>query len=324
MKVLNRRRVALLCAGLGSVGAVSAFTFGATSAQFTSAAEGQTNTITDGTVVLHGSQGGSLPPLNIPVLNPGDAYCNAGYFPGGTKCPGGTAEGAQTPTGDGTLYHIAYTGTSNAFVALDMKVSSTAAAACTTANKATSTLAPSTTGILPSAVTAACSGANAVGTLPVFDGDAANIDLVSGSSDPSSGQIPLLTDTDFDNAATCSTDASSVVTCVSEIKNVELTSFADGTPAPGNVNPLNDEEWPGGHLGHVDIALSVALPQNVTNAVQGSGAVVTLSAHAVQVANNIGSVTSGSPKTGVCDATTFIKSVVVNGSGDSYCPLSWR
>lgn len=317
MKVLNRRRVALLCAGLGSVGAVSAFTFGATSAQFTSQAESQTNTITDGTVILHGSQGGSLPPLNIPVLNPGDVYCNPGYFPAG-QCPGGL-----TPTATGTLYHVAYTGTSDAFVGFDMKVSSTAAKACTTANGATTSIGASLASIPVATVTADCSGINAIGTLPVFDGDAANIDLVSGSTDPSTGQIPLLTDVDLDNAAKCSSDANSVVTCVSDIKNVELTSFADGTGQPnGNMNALNDEVWPGGHLGHVDIALAVELPKTATNAVQGSGAVVTLSAHAVQVANNTGSLPSGAPNSTPCDATTFLSSVQVVG-GNSYCPISW-
>lgn len=330
MKFLNKRGTALVCAGLGVAGAVTAVTFGATSAQFTSAAATQDNSITAGTITLTANDASASQALTIPTLNPGDSYCSDG-------CGG-------TPTGHGGDYQLYYAGTSPAFVGLDFDLSSTAAKACTTANGATTSIPASQTSVDPATVVADCTGG--VGTLPLFDGDSAAVNLLANEGNATGEQIPLLTDSVLDNAATCSTNASSVVTCTSVVNDIEVAQ----TSWFWNNTPFNGEQWVNTPGNNVNLHLQVSLPSSAGNEFQGSGADVKLTGHAVQWNNNVGALASSANNVAnggslaTCASTAVVPSntstltssiislpstATIHGggaysdAGNSFCPLSW-
>lgn len=247
MRFLSKRRAALLCAGLGTVGAASAFTFGATSAQYTSTADTQNNTITSGTVALTEDTAQSVQ-QTITGFMPGDTSQNSKYF-------------------------LTYAG-NDAFVGVDLKITSTAGAAC-----------PAYVGSAgPVAVADLLSNCTDTGTVPMFDGDP-----TSGSLDlsvlPQNGNPAhqLFNPGDLENGSSCSADAAGLVTCTVEKDNVIVP--------PGSISGgANDLVWHNGT--HDFITVKASLPLGASNIFQGSVVHIDLTGHAVQFANNNGPVGS--------------------------------
>ena len=311
MKVLNRKRVALLCAGLGATGAVSAFSFGATSAQFTSNADPQNNVITAGTITLSSTAGGSAP-LSIPVsgLVPGDVYCTPSSTSG--NCP-------ANPTGPGGIYNLVYTGSSPAFVGLDMHVTSSAPNPCPAAPAGTY----NNSGASPTlaSVVALCTGAGHLGQLPLFDGSAGSLDLTADERATGAFGKMLYQDSQFDHTATCTVDSNHYMTCTSDIPNI-LVPSGPNNDGHGVGTPFNGEQWVNGDSDALNLAVS--LPSTAGNEYQGSTATITLTGHAVQFNNNNGGTGAPSnPGTGC--PTTFVGSIQgpVAPTVGTFCPASW-
>lgn len=285
MKLLTMKRAALLCAGLGAVGAIGAFTFAGTSAQFTSSADAQNNSITTDTVTLTENMAASQV-MSVTHFMPGDGSC---YSP-----PVGAKYICDYPRND---YALTYHG-ADAFVGLDFTIVSTAAQACTAL--------PASASVSSTAVASTCTG---TGQSPLFNGDP-NAGALDLSVTPENGNTAhqLLLDSDLEANTTCSTDASQVVTCTSTTKNV-LMPVGYGNTA------FNGLKWVDGSTDFVQV--DTGLPSTAGNQYQGSGATFTLQSHAVQFKNN-NSTVGGSP---ACDAATTFP----NGLGGSgtYCPISW-
>jgi hypothetical protein len=286
MKILTMRRTALLCAGLGAVGAISAVAFTGTSALFTGDAPAGNGNITAATVTLGSTNVGRS--VTIDNLVPGDKDSQ-------------------------DYYALTYSGSSPAFVGLDVKVSSTASAD----NKG---CAPqgSYSGSTLATLIADCKGG--IGTLPLFDGDSnpnGALDLttnVTGVDPAHHGDHAVLGYSDIAPKTTCTVPASGPITCTSEVDNVELRSDYTSTDAS------TYEQWTNSSPS-LSFRLSVAMDANAGNAFQGSGATVTLTGHAVQWNNNVGGTNPDA--TGTCDSGTFGPSVDADPSGNTYCPVSW-
>jgi len=290
MRFLTKRRAALLCAGLGTVGAASAFTFGATSAQYTSTAAAQDNSITSGTITL-AEDGAASHAYNLTGFMPGDGAC---YSP-----PAGATYSCDKPRNE---YKVDYTGSNPAFVGLDIIVTSTASQPCTAAGASQPSLTPT-------AVVAACGGTTSVGTLPLFDGNTGGGDLdlaITPENGDTAHQIVL--DSDLVSNATCSTDASSVVSCTSTIKNALLPIHSGADQ--------NALQWVTGSSDFVQVDLG--LPLAAGNQFQGSNVHINLQGHAVQWDNNNTTKGSASP---VCDATTTFSNGLTASTVP--CPISW-
>jgi hypothetical protein len=281
----NRRRLALLCVGLGAVGAVGAFTFGATNALYTSQAAAQQNSITSGTVTLteNGTASKSITQTNF---MPGDGSC---YSP-----PAGAT---YTCNHDRNVYALNYTGTNPALVGMDIKVTSTASQPCT-ALAASTTYSPSDL--------SACTD---TGSLPLFDGQSGAGDL-DISLTPENGDTAhqLVLDSNLANVASCNTSASKIVTCTSVIKNIIMpVNYGADTKAV---------QWVTGSTDFVQV--DTGLPLAAGNQFQGSNVTFTLQSHAVQWDNNNTTRGSASP---VCDTTTTFPDGLTAASVP--CPISW-
>jgi predicted ribosomally synthesized peptide with SipW-like signal peptide len=240
---INKQRLIVIAAGVGAVGAVTALGLGGTSALYTSQADGQHNSIESGTIVLTKNAAKTVD-LNLTGFMPGD-------------------------TSPKSKYWLDYSG-DDAFVGLDLKILSTADKPCPA-------YVGGVSGITPAALLANCTG---TGTVPMFDGDP-----TSGSLDlsilPENGATAhqLFNPGDLEPGTTCASDASGVVACTVEKKNVIVP--------PGYMTvPVTADElaW---HNGSSDwITVRAGLPLAAPNVFQGSTVAIDLTAHAVQYANN--------------------------------------
>jgi hypothetical protein len=251
----NKQRAGILVGGLGLVGAVAATTLGGTSALFASEANGQSNQITAGSNVLTENAAFST------VVNA------TGFMPGDEKV---------------NKYALKYVG-NDAFVGLDVKITSTAQKAC-------DAVAASDTVV----TVAELSGCTAPGTQPMFNGDTStstgSLDLSVAPQNNNTFSPVILAGT-LESAAKCASDAAKVVTCVSDVKNIPVP--------PGYIaaDSANDLIWNDGKTGVVQVTSK--LPLAAPNAFQGSIVKIGLVSHAVQSANNSVTVGSGQvdPKT---------------------------
>lgn len=244
---INKRRAMVIAAGVGALGAVTALGIGGTSALYTSTADGQQNTIESGTVTLTKNVVKSA------------ALSETGFMPGDTVGP--------------SKYWVDYAG-EDAFVGLDLKITSTASQPCAAYVGAPGSLTPAQ-------VMASCSG---TGTLPMFNGDhsVGSLDL---SVLPQNGDTAhqLFNATDLEPGTECSADASGVVSCSIEKKNVVLPPHSGHTPGVAD-----DLKWVDGTGDWITVTAS--LPLAAGNIFQGSTVAIDLTAHAVQYANNGGAV----------------------------------
>jgi hypothetical protein len=96
---INKRRMTVIAAGVGAIGANTALGLGGTTALYTSQADGQTNTIKSGVIQLTDTSAVT------------DAIHLDGFMPG--------------DTGPKSHYRVAYSG-QDAFVGLDLKITATA------------------------------------------------------------------------------------------------------------------------------------------------------------------------------------------------------
>ena len=289
MKLFNNRRaLALTGSAIGAAGLISFVGFGGTSALFTSQAPTQNNTIAAGTVVL-----GQNPALAS------QAYSLTGFMPGDGACYSPPAGAGYTCDKPENLYALKYTGSNPAFVGLDIAVSSTAANACPGVTASTNNISAST-------LVADCTG---VGQLPLFDSDTGGGDLdlaITPENGDTAHQIVL--DSNLIGQASCSTNASDVVTCVSNIKNA-LLPINYGADSAALQWVTNSTDW---------VRVDLGLPSSAGNQFQGSGVSINLTAHAVQWENNNTTQGATSP---TCDpATTFSNGLTASTVP---CPISW-
>jgi len=282
MKVLNRKRIALLCAGLGAAGAASAFTLGGTSALYTSQADSQVNSITSGTVVL-AEDGTASHSIAQTGFMPGDGACSTAPVGANYVCDKGE-----------NLYKVKYTGTNPAFVAMDIAVTSTASQACSTAPAS---------GPVSAADIAGCTG---TGSLPLFDGQTGAGDLdISLTPENSDTAHQLVLDSNLVTASAC-TSAAHVITCTANINNI-LMPLGSGVGASAL-------QWTNGSADSVHV--DTGLPTTAGNQFQGSSVQFTLTSHAVQWDNNNTVVGSGP----ACSANVTFPAAL--GSAGTVCPIS--
>jgi hypothetical protein len=269
------KRTGLLVGGVGTVAALTALTFGGTSALYSSGANGQGNKITSGAMTLTENTPASTA-LNV-----------TGFMPGDEKI---------------SKYALKYVG-NDAFVGFDLKVVSTAAKSC-------AAIAPG-----DAAVTVAdLAGCTDAGTQPMYNGDTlANSGALDLTVTPRNGNTgsPLLLSDAVQSATKCAADASSVVTCTAEVKNVPIP------PAYISEPTQRDLIWQDGQVDTVTV--TSMLPLAATNVFQSSTVKIDLVARAVQAANN-----SATRFNGAAADTTF----GYGGSGtgtqaDLLFPKSW-
>jgi hypothetical protein len=239
---INKRRAGVLVGGVGAVAALAALTVGGTSALYTSTVGPQQNSIQSGTNVLT---------ENSAVTQ---TLTEVGFMPGDEKT---------------SKYGLKYQG-QDAFVGFDIKIVSTAQAACAAvANDASVTVAE---------MTASCPG---VGAQPMFNGD-----TNSGSLDlnitPINGNTygPLLLADTLQTATACAADGAGLITCTVEKKNVLVP------PGYVSANSANDLIWTNNKTDSV--LVTSKLPLQASNVFQGSTVKIDVVAHAVQAANNSG------------------------------------
>lgn len=287
-RLKNRQVLAFAGSALGAAGLISFVGLGGTSALFTSSAATQHNSITAGTVVLTENTAASK------------AYDLTGFMPGDGACyspPAGATYTCDKPRNE---YSLAYSGSNPAFVGLNIVVASTAAQPCTGLTASTSSVSAST-------VATSCT---AVGSAPLFDGNSGGGDLdlaITPENGDTAHQIVL--DSNLVSAASCSTDASDVVTCSATINDALLPVNYGNTANAGL-------QWITGSTDFVQVDLG--LPTSAGNQFQGSGVSIDLTAHAVQWENNNTTKGSTSP---TCDPNTTFS----NGLSASTvpCPISW-
>jgi hypothetical protein len=178
---INKRRMTVIAAGVGALGAVTALGLGGTSALYTSEATGQTNSIESGVIQL----------TNTSAVS--DAIHLEGFMPG--------------DTGPKSHYRVAYAG-QDAFVGLNLKITATAAQPCAAV--------AGQSDIPLNDLLANCTG---TGTVPMFDGDAGGTLDLSVLPENGVTAAPLLGTNNFDAGTSCSAPTG-YVTCVSELKNV--------------------------------------------------------------------------------------------------------
>jgi predicted ribosomally synthesized peptide with SipW-like signal peptide len=240
---MNKRRIAVIAAGVGTLGAVTALGLGGTSALYTSQADGQQNSIESGTIVLTKNAVKTVD-LNLTGFMPGD-------------------------TSPKSKYWLDYSG-EDAFVGLDLTITSTADKPCPAYVGGASSISPA-------ALVASCTG---TGTAPMFNGDP-----TSGSLDlsilPENGVTAhqLFNPGDLEPGTQCDADVAGVVTCTVERNNVIVPPGYMSTPITADELAWHDgsSDW---------ITVQAALPLAAPNAFQGSTVGIDLTAHAVQYANN--------------------------------------
>jgi len=269
---ISKRRIALVGAGVATAGAAAVLSLGGTSALYTSGATSQDNVITSGTVALTQDTQKSVA-LNVGGFMPGDS----------------------SPT---SKYALSYAG-NDAFTGVDLKITSTANAAC-------AHYASGAASITPTDLLLNCTD---TGTVPMFDGD-----TTSGSLDlsilPNNGNTghQVLNPGDLETGTACNAAVGGVVTCMVEKDNVILP--------PGSITgAATDLVW---HNGTTDtITVKASLPLAAKNIFQGSNVHINLTAHAVQFANNNGPVAS---------SVGTILANGLSGTGNQAAilfPLSW-
>jgi predicted ribosomally synthesized peptide with SipW-like signal peptide len=249
---INKRRMTVVAAGVGALGAITALGLGGTSALYTSQADGQTNTIESGTVVLTQDAPHSVE-VHKTGFMPGDGYDSSGRVVG---LPDANSK-----------YALVYQG-ADAFVGLDLSISSTAHNACSHYQLGAASITPADL----------LSNCTATGTVPMFNGD-----TTSGSLDlsilPENGNTAhqIFDPTALEPGTECSAAVGGLVTCTVEKKNVIVP--------PGYVSgAANDLVWTNGRTDFISV--KPAPPLNASNIFQGSDVTITLTAHAVQKANN--------------------------------------
>lgn len=243
---MSKRRWGVIAASVGALSAVAALGLGGTSALYTSTADGQSNSIVSGTVVL-----------TKDVARSFEFHAN-GFMPGDSVGP--------------SKYALSYTG-ADAFVGLDLKITSSAQLPCAFYNGGQSV-------ITPASLMTNCTG---TGTVPMFNGDASG-----GSLDlfvlPENGQtahqlFDYTTGPSIEAGTQCSADAAGLVTCTVEHKNVIL-------PPGYMTSPIGADELVF-HSGDTDwVTVKASLPLAAGNIFQGSNVTIAMTAHAVQYANN--------------------------------------
>ena len=187
MRFLNKRSAALLCAGLGTVGAASAFTFGGTSAQYTSTAALQDNSITSGTVAL--------------TENTAQSVQNTitGFMPGDTSPK--------------SKYYLTYAG-NDAFVGIDMTITSTAQTAC----------GHYVGGAASIPVADLLTNCTTTGTVPMFNGDptsgSLDLSVLTENGSLATQLVPKTGSASLENGSTCSADNTGLVTCTNTKNNL--------------------------------------------------------------------------------------------------------
>jgi hypothetical protein len=238
---MNKRRWGVIAAGVGALTAVAALGLGGTSALYTSTADGQENTILSGTIQLNNTSAAS------------DEFHLTGFMPGDSSPK--------------SFYRLAYSG-EDAFVGLDLTITSTAMQACDFYNGGQGV-------ITPASLMTNCTG---TGTVPMFNGD-----VTSGSLDlailPENGVTAhqLLNPGDLEPGTVCSADASGLVTCTVEKKNIVV-------PSGSITGAADDLVWLDGFTDWITVKAS--LPLAAGNIFQGSDVTIGLTGHAVQFANN--------------------------------------
>jgi predicted ribosomally synthesized peptide with SipW-like signal peptide len=252
---INKRRAGVIVGGVGSVAAIAALALGGTSALFSSEANDQANSIQAGTNVLTENT-----PLST-VVN------SVGFMPGDSEV---------------SRYALKYAG-NDAFVGLDIKITSVAAAACDAVSASDADVTEAEMRLC-----------TATGSQPMYNGDTST---QSGAFDlgvaPENGNTfsPVVLSSTLQGAATCASDAAKVITCISELKNIPLP--------PGYISAPIEEDliWKDGKTNSVKVTSS--LPLGAHNAFQGSTVKIDLVSHAVQSANN------SVPKAQADPTTTF-------------------
>lgn len=270
----SRKRIALVVGGVATAGAAAVLSLGATSALYSSGAVDQTNTIDSGVVELTKDAAQSI------------EFHVDGFVPGDSVGP--------------SKYYLNYHG-EDAFVGLDLNITSTAQNAC-------SAFAGAVANIAPASVLTNCT---ATGTVPMFDGQpgAGSLDLsVLPENGNTAHQLFNLDSSSvgpyLSTGTTCSSDVAGVVTCTVEKQNVILP--------PGSGTEL---KWADGHADWVTV--KATLPLDASNIFQGSTVAINLVAHAVQYDNNNSTLGTA----GGCDATTIFPSGI--SAGATTCPVSW-
>lgn len=244
---INKRRMTVVAAGVGALGAITALGLGGTSALYTSQADGQQNTIASGTVTLTKNVVKSA------------SLSATGFMPGDTVGP--------------SKYWVDYSG-EDAFVGLDLTITSTASQPCPAYVGAPGILTPA-------AVMANCTG---TGTVPMFNGDhsVGSLDL---SVLPQNGDTAhqLFNAADLEPGTVCNADPAGVVSCSIAKNNVVLPPHSGHTPGLPD-----DLKWVDGTGDWITVTAS--LPLAAGNIFQGSTVAIDMTAHAVQYANNGGAV----------------------------------
>ena len=252
MKVFTRKRTALLTAGIGAIGAIGTFTFAGTSALYTDNAGTQDNTITSGTISFN--NGGNTQVLQL-------AH---NFVPGDSLVSGNQR------------YYLNYTGTNNAFIGVDMLVSSTAAQACSDY--------PASAPVVVADLATKCQG---MGEQPLFGGPAVSDFNLAGSAGAIGGD--LITASDLKNATTCATTVDDKVQCTATVANVLMPFGGAGWLDASHTALENNGAliWaPGNHSTSPWVSITGTLAKTVGNQTQGSSTTVKLTGHAVQADNN--------------------------------------
>jgi predicted ribosomally synthesized peptide with SipW-like signal peptide len=243
---INKRRMTVIAAGVGAVGAITALGLGGTSALYTSQAGGQQNSIESGTVVLTKNVNKSFD-FNIDGFMPGDT----------------------TPT---SKYWLDYSG-EDAFVGLDLTITSSADKPCAAYVGHPGSLTPAD-------VMASCSG---TGTVPMFNGDATSgsldLSILPQNGTTAHQLFDYTTGPKIESGTTCAADAAGLVTCTVQKNNVIV-------PPGYMSAPITEDElaWHNGSADWITV--KAALPLAAPNIFQGSDVHIAMTAHAVQYANN--------------------------------------
>ncbi len=274
---LFTKRLGLVLAGVVGVGAIASLAMGASFALFSSTAPTQSQTFAAGTVYF-GSGSGGVSNLTIETggLAPGDIYCGNGgpsNDSAGLGCP--SPSWFTPPYGSGGFYQINYAGSLNAFVGLDVTITSTAA--CTTTGGAPAGATP--------AVAAFCDSngpTGTAGTQPIWTGNSSTTVLLATGSDQS-GFVNL----DPSGAATCGTNSSNQNYCTFTSTLPNLLQYCSGSPT------VCTTVWTAGDSEELGLIVEVA--PTVGNTAQGSGIALSLNAVAVQHRNNSNGATPPGP-----------------------------
>ncbi len=249
----TKKRVALAGGSLAALAAIGMAGIGGTNALFTSQAGSQTSTFAAGTVTL--TQDATSQACTITNMAPGDEGTQQGNNYSNNAAPPNNPQCGK--------YTVDYGGSLQAWILLDVTVTSTAA------NPSSSS----------------------VGNKALFDGTSSGLQL--GITGPQSGS------TFQTGTPVCTTNSSGDQTCTSSSLNQEVYVVRE----PYTVN----QGWTGTFM------VNDALPPWADHGYQGSTATITLTAHAVQYANNHSSDCYASP----CSANPYIVSASASATAQT-------